>query len=153
MQLTENMSFGVSMIDKRNKELINRLNGLRVAIKKQVCRYTIEDMLAFLERYIEVHFCEEEQYMKYYGYSEYALHKEKHENFETELRFLKEELRNILALGYKGSYELSVETLQVVVDWITDHVAQDDKKLDNFLKQQLNMNHNVISSLCGGEKR
>jgi hemerythrin len=152
MQWTEDMSVGVPMIDNGHRELINRLNGLRAAIKKQVCRYTIDDMLAFLEEYIEVHFCEEEQYMKYYGYSDYALHKENHENFEMELHFLKEELRNIRTLGLKGSYELSVETVQVVVDWITGHVARDNKKLGNFLKQQTNMNHDVISSLCrGGE--
>lgn len=151
MQWTEDMSVGVPMIDNRHRELINRLNDLRAAIKKQVCRYTIEDMLAFLEEYVEVHLCEEEQYMKYYGYSDYALHKEKHENFAMELLFLREELRNILALGLKGSYELSVETVQVVVDWVAGHVAHDDQKLGTFLKQQSKMNHDVISSLCGGE--
>ena len=151
MQWTEDMSVGVPVIDNRHRELIDRLNGLRAAIKKQVCRYTIDDMLVFLGEYTEVHFCEEEQYMKYYGYSDYALHKEKHENFITELHFLREELRNIRALGLKGSYELSVETVQVVVDWVAGHVADDDKKLCNFLKQQSNMNHKVIASLCGSE--
>ncbi len=148
MQWTEDMSVGVPMIDNRHKELINRLNGLRTAIKNQVCRYTIADMLAFLEEYVEVHFFEEEQYMKYYGYSDYALHKEKHNDFVTELYFLKEELRNIRSLELKGSYELSVETVQVVVDWLVGHVAHDDKKLGNFLKQQSNMNHVVILFPC-----
>ena len=142
---------GVPTIDKSHGELINRLNGLRAAIKKQVCRYTIDDMLVFLEEYSEVHFCEEEQYMQYYGYSDYTSHKEKHESFVMELHFLKEELRNIRELGLKGSYELSVETLQLVVDWVAGHVAHDDKKLVIFLKQQSNMNHNAISSICGEE--
>jgi hemerythrin-like metal-binding protein len=109
-------------------------------------------MLAFLEEYVEVHFCEEEQYMKYYGYSDYALHMEEHENFVMELYFLKEESRNIRASGLKGSYELSVETEQVVVDWLHDHVMIYDKKLGNFLKKKSNMNHDAISSLCGGEE-
>jgi len=148
MQWTEDMSAGVPMIDNRHKELINRLNGLRTAIKNQVCRYTIAGMLAFLEEYVEVHFFEEEQYMKYYGYSDYALHKEKHKDFVTELYFLKEELRNIRSLELKGSYELSVETVQVVVDWLVGHVAFDDKKLGNFLKQQSNMNQDVILFPC-----
>jgi len=140
------------MIDNGQRELINRLNGLRAAIKKQVCRYTIEDALAFLEKYSEVHFYEEEHYMKHYGYSDYALHMEKHEDFVMELYFLKEELRNIRALGLKGSYELSVETVQVVVDWLHDHVMIYDKELGNFLKQQSNMTHDGISRLCGGKE-
>ena len=152
MQWTEDMSIGVPMIDNRHRELINRLNGLRAAIKKQVCRYTIEDTLAFLEEYSEVNFCEEEQYMKYYGYPDYALHKERHKDFVTELYFLKEELRNIRSLGLKGSYELSVETVQVVVDWVIGHVANDDQKFGNFLKQQSHMDHDVISSPCGGKE-
>ncbi len=152
MQWTEDMSVGVTLIDNRHRELIRRLNGLRGAIKKQVCRYTIDDMLAFLEEHVEVHFCEEEQYMKHYGYYDYALHKEKHENFAMEIGFLKEELQNIRALGLKGSYELSVETVQVVVDWIAGHVVHDDQKLGNFLKQQPNINHEGILSLCGGKE-
>ena len=152
MQWTEDMSIGVPMIDNGHRELINRLYGLRAAIKKQVCRYTIEDTLVFLEEYTEVHFCEEEHYMKHYGYSDYALHMEKHEDFIMELHFLKEELRNIRALGLKGSYELSVETVQVVVDWLRDHVMIYDKELGNFLKQQSNMTHDVISCLCGGKE-
>lgn len=152
MQWTENISVGVPMIDNRHKELINRLNGLRAAIRKQVCRYIIDDMIAFLEEYVDVHFCEEEQYMQYYRYEHYASHKEQHENFATELHFLKEELRNIRTLGLKGSYELSVETVQVVVDWIDGHVASDDQNLGNFLKQQSNLNHDVILSLCRGKE-
>lgn len=152
MQWTEDMSIGVPMMDNGHRELIKRLNGLRAAIKKQVCRYTIEDMLAFLEEYVEVHFCEEEQYMKYYGYPDYALHREKHENFVTEVQFLKEELLNIRELGIKGSYELSVDTVQVVVDWLVGHVAHNDKKLGNFLKQQSHMDHDGISSRCGSEE-
>ena len=110
-------------------------------------------MLAFLEDYVEVHFCEEEQYMKYHGYSDYALHKEKHENFAMELDFLNEELRNIRALDLKGSYELSVETVQVVADWLHDHVMKYDKEFGEFLRQHAYLNIDVITSSCRGEER
>ncbi|MEW6107779.1 MAG: hemerythrin family protein [Nitrospirota bacterium] len=153
MQLAEDIGIGVPIIDKRHRELINRLDNLRAAIKKQVCRYTIEDMITFLDEYTEINFCEEEKYMRYYGYPEYASHREKHRQFLTELHFLKEELHNIRALGLKGSYELSVETVQVVVDWVTGHVADDDKRLGDFLKQRFNIDHEVISSFCGGKEQ
>lgn len=135
MQWTEDMAVGIPMIDRRHRELHNRLNSLRAAIREQVCRYTIGDMLAFLEEYAKIHFCEEELYMKHYGYPDYALHKGKHEDFAMELNFLKEELLNIQTLGLKGSYELSVETVQIVVDWLHEHVMRYDRKLGEFLRR------------------
>ena len=148
MQWTEDISVGVPMIDNRHKELVNRLTGLRDAIKKQVCKYTIDDVLAFLEEYVKVHFCEEEQFMKYYGYPDYATHKEKHENLVMEQYFLKEELLNIRALGLKGSYELSVETVQVLADWLRDHIMTYDRKLGDYLMQHSYMNSDEITSPC-----
>ncbi len=149
----EDISVGVTFIDKRHAELVNRLCDLRAAIEKQVCRYTIDHVLASLEEHAEIHFCEEEQYMKYYGYPQYSFHKAKHEYFATELRFLKEELRNIRALGLTGSYELSVETVKVLVDWIHDHVVTYDKELGTFLKQQSAQDIDGISSSCESMER
>lgn len=136
MQQAEEMSVGAPMIDMGRRELLHRLEHLRAAISKEVCRYTIENTIAFLEEYTETVFCEEEQYMKYYGYPEFASHREQHERFVTELIFLQEELRNIRTLGLKGSYELSVETVKVIVDWVSGHVADDDRRLRDFLSQQ-----------------
>ncbi len=153
MNLADAIFVGVPFIDKRHGELVKRLHNLRAAIKKQVCRYTIDDMLAFLEEYTEIHFCAEEQYMKYYEYPAYSFHKKKHENFATELLFLKEELRSIRALGLTSSYELSVETVKVSVDWLNDHVMTCDKELGTFLRRHPDLDIDRISSLCGGEER
>ncbi len=149
----EGISVGVAFIDKGHGELVNRLHDLRAAIEKQVCRYTIDHVLASLEEYVKVQFCEEEQYMKYYGYPKYSFHKAKHEGFATELRFLSEELRNIRTLGLTGSYELSVETVKFLVDWLHDHVMIYDKKLGTFLVQQGAPNIGGISSLCESKER
>ncbi len=149
MRETEKLDTGVSLIDKGHMDLVTMLKNLRAAIKAQVCRYTIENTLALLEEYVEVSFCKEEHYMKHYGYPDYVLHKAKHEDFVVELRFLREELRNIRALGLKGSYELSVETVQLIVDWIADHVLKDDKKLGECMKQNSYGQSDSSSSPCG----
>jgi hemerythrin len=151
MQQAEDFSGGVPVIDKGHRKLAAMLGNLRAAIRAQVCRYTIENTLALLEEYVELHFHEEEQYMKDHGYQDYALHKEQHENFATELHFLEEELRSIRALGLRGSYELSVETVQVITDWISGHVLQDDTKFGEFMRQHSGGNVEGGSSLCGSE--
>lgn len=153
MHWTEDMAVGIPMIDRRHRELHNRLNSLRAAIREQVCRYTIEDMLTFLEEYSKIHFCEEELCMKHYGYPDYASHKEKHEIFSMEMHYLREDLRNIRALGLKGSYELSVETVQIVSDWLNQHVLTYDRELGEFLGQRASLSIETMASPCGGGER
>jgi hemerythrin len=153
MQPTEDFSARLPKIDKGHRDLVKMLNNLRAAIKAQVCRYTIENTLAFLEEYVEVHFCEEEQYMKYYGYPDYGFHMKKHSQFTNELQFLKDELHNIRTLGLKGSYELSVETIQTTADWITIHIMQDDRRLGEFLMEHSDGSDVFILSGCGPEDR
>ncbi len=149
MQWNEYTTVGVPLIDSRNCKLADCLSNLRAAIRKQVCRYTIEDAIAFLEEYREVHFCEEEYYMKHYGYPGYDAHKERHRQFALEINYLKEELYNIKTLGLRGSYELSVETVQVISDWIHDHIMTEDGKLGAFLEKHACSGIDDISSLCG----
>ena len=133
MHRREDISAVIPMAEQGQGQLNAQLNNLRAAVKAQVCRYTIEHTLAFLEEYAAIHFCEEERYMQYFGYPDYLLHKEMHDQFAADLQFLKDDLRNMRALGLRGSYELSVETIQVVADWLAGHVAKEDKRLDEFL--------------------
>lgn len=151
MQWIEDIATGVPMLDKRNREMINMLDGLRAAIRKQVCRHTIENVIAFLAEYGEVQLCEEEQYMRNYDYPGHAAHEDKHRQFVGELHFLEEELRNIRSLGLKGSYELSVETVKVISDWIYGHVLIYDRELGEFVRGCATGNDHLVPSGCGPE--
>lgn len=74
--------------------------------------------------------------MKELKYPEYLKHREEHEKFQTTFSGLKRELEQIKTSGsYDGSYELSVATDQVLVDWLLDHIAKGDMKLADFLKK------------------
>ncbi len=141
------------IMERGHGELVKRLNNLRGAIRKQVCRYTIEDAIAYLEEYAEVRFCEEERYMRHYVYPGYHAHKEKHEQFAEDIYFLREELQNVRALGLKGSYELSVETVRVISDWIHYHVLLDDRRLGEFLRQYPDTGPDGLFPASGGEER
>lgn len=137
MEWTDDLSVGVEEIDNQHKELFNRINGLVAAVKQHICKYTISDVIRFLEEYIVVHFGEEENYMKKYGYPEYSKHKAQHEKFMQNFSELKKELVKLEGGKKPGSYELSVETNKVVVDWILDHIFKVDKKLGAFLKNKM----------------
>lgn len=129
---TEELSVGVERIDSQHKELFRRINGLVDAIKRAECKYTIDGTIRFLEEYALIHFSEEERYMRSYSYPEYRQHKAQHAIFLHSLSALKKQSASPRQKG--DSYDLSVETNRVVVDWILSHIAQVDKKLGEFLK-------------------
>lgn len=137
MKWTEDLSVGIEVIDKQHKELFERINSLVDAIKQHVCKYKISDVIKFLEDYVHIHFGEEEKYMLKYEYPHYSFHKSQHEHFKKELANLKPELLKLEGGTKPGSYELSVTTNQLVVDWILEHIANVDKHLGKFLKSKI----------------
>ena len=133
MEWTKDLSVGVDKIDSQHKELFSRINGLVAAIKEHTCKYKIGDVVRFLDEYIVFHFGEEEKYMLQYGYPGYPAHKAQHNEFIANFNKLKEELPKLEGGMKPGSYDLSVETNQVVVDWILDHITKVDKEFGKFL--------------------
>lgn len=133
MQWTEDLSVGVDRIDEQHKELFEKINDLVVAIKSHTCKYKIGDVVKFLEDYVVFHFGQEEKYMLEFGYPGYKHHKAQHEEFMNNIERLKEVLPALEGGKKPGSYNLSVETNQLVVDWILEHITKVDKSLGKFL--------------------
>jgi hemerythrin-like metal-binding protein len=137
MKWTEDLSVGIEEIDEQHKELISRINDLVDSVRQHVCKYKIGDVIKFLEEYIFVHFGDEEGLMKKYGYPDYPAHKAQHEFFISEFTDLKKELEKLEGGKKRGSYDLSVETNRIVVDWILDHIAKIDRKLGAYLQTKM----------------
>lgn len=136
MEWTKDLSVGIEKIDNQHKELFARINDLVAAIKQSVCKYKIGDVVKFLDEYVVFHFGEEEKIMRKHGYPGYAQHKAQHEKFLKNFERLKKELPKLEGGRKPGSYDLSVETNQVVVDWIIEHISVIDKRLGEFLKEK-----------------
>jgi hemerythrin-like metal-binding protein len=137
MKWTEDLSVGIEEIDEQHKELISRINDLVDSVRQHVCKYKIGDVIKFLEEYIVVHFGDEEGLMQKYGYPDYKAHKAQHEYFMREFAELKKELEKLEGGKKRGSYDLSVETNRIVVDWILDHIAKVDKRLGAHLQTKM----------------
>jgi hemerythrin-like metal-binding protein len=137
MKWTEDLSVGIEEIDEQHKELIIRINDLVDSVRQHSCKYKIGDVIKFLEDYIIVHFGEEEGLMQKYGYPQYKAHKAQHEYFMGEFAELRKDLEKLEGGRKRGSYDLSVETNRIVVDWILDHIAKVDKILGAHLKTKM----------------
>ncbi|MEW6602969.1 MAG: hemerythrin family protein, partial [Nitrospirota bacterium] len=93
----------------------------------------IGDVVMFLDEYIDFHFGEEEELMLQNNYPDYAKHKAQHNEFIANFGYLKKELPKLENGMKPGSYDLSVETNQIVVDWILEHIAKVDKEFGKFM--------------------
>jgi hemerythrin len=133
MQWTQALSVGIDIIDEQHKELFEKINDLVEAIRSHTCKYKIGDVVKFLEDYVVFHFGEEEKFMLELGYPDYKHHKAQHEEFMRNIERIKEILPTLEGGRKPGSYDLSVETNQLVVDWIIEHISQVDKSLGKFL--------------------
>ena len=137
MQWTEDLSVGIKEIDEQHKELIKRISDLVDSVRHKACKYKIGDVIKFLEDYIVDHFGREEKLMEKYGYAGRDAHRAQHEYFMREFAELKKELEKLEGGRKRGSYDLSVETNRIVVDWILDHIAKVDKILGAHLKTKM----------------
>jgi len=136
MEWNKSVSVGFGRIDDEHKELFKMIQELVDAINQHTCKYKIDDIIKFMEDYSNNHFSMEENYMKELEYPESALHIAEHEKFRITVSGLKREIEKIKKSGsFGGSYELSVLTDQLLVDWLLDHIAKMDRKLADFLNK------------------
>lgn len=134
MEWTPDLSVGVEEIDEQHKELFKKIKDLVEAIKRAECKYVIDGTIGFLEDYAASHFAVEEKYMEETKYEGFLQHRAQHAVFLNALSELKKQSAEPRVKG--SSYDLSVTTNQVVVDWIISHIIRIDRKLGEFLKER-----------------
>ncbi|HAK59308.1 MAG TPA: hemerythrin [Nitrospiraceae bacterium] len=132
MEWTQDLAVGVADIDEQHRELFRRINNLLVAIKEQRCKEEVDSTIAFLEDYARTHFGDEERNMESAGYADLAEHRKRHATYLANLAEIKREASAPRVRGV--SYELSVDTNKMVVDWIVDHIMKVDKQFGSFVK-------------------
>ncbi|HEY8391427.1 MAG TPA: bacteriohemerythrin [Capillibacterium sp.] len=120
---------GVPEIDRQHQELFSKINDLLEACNRGEGKQVLGEVLAFLGKYVKVHFGTEERMMIAEAYPEYALHRGEHQEFIQNFNQLNEKFE---ADG-PGIWLLA-QTNRVVVDWLINHITKTDIKLGNFLR-------------------
>jgi hemerythrin len=131
IQWTEDLSVGVTQIDKQHKELFNRVNNLLEACSKGRGRDIVQETIEFLGDYTITHFSTEERHMATHGYPEFKDHKAQHENFIEHFISLKKRVQEEGPGGH-----IVIETNRTIVTWLNSHIRNVDKKLGEFLKDK-----------------
>jgi hemerythrin len=124
---TPNLSVGVALIDDQHKEWFDKADKLFEAGRNRKSKEYIGEMLEFLESYTKKHFADEEQYMISINYPGLADQKRAHQSFIERFAKLKSDFQE------SGSNILVIlDANQLVVEWLTAHISNMDKKIGEF---------------------
>lgn len=126
---TKNLEVGVDLIDQQHKKWFEKADQLFEAGKSGKSKEYIVKMFDFLDEYTRTHFKDEERYMQSINYPELSAQKQMHEGFIKKLKELRSEYE-------KDGVNLTVilNSNQFILDWLTKHISQADKKIGEFAK-------------------
>ena len=129
MPWTPNLSVGVAQIDDQHKTWFEKAELLFEAGKNNQAKEYVGSLLKFLDEYTKKHFADEERYMlsiKYPGYNE---QKTAHTAFIAQLDKLRKDYDTS-----GGNLMVILNANQMVLDWLTKHISNLDKKIGAFAK-------------------
>lgn len=91
----------------------------------------ILDIIGGLREAIVYSFCEEEQFMWRYEYSDREFHQKKHEKYAKKIYHI-----NCAALKASPMEEL-VRIKSIITDWTLEHMLTEDKKMADEIRGKL----------------
>ncbi len=126
MNWSEDLSVGISSFDNQHKKLIELYNTFHDSVVKKEGKEKIMMVIKGLKDYTVYHFKDEEKWMKLYHFRDYESHKLDHEKFVNAVLDLEKRYNN-------GRMILSIEIINFIRDWITNHILNIDKQYTEFL--------------------
>lgn len=124
---TDALSVGNAAIDAEHKEWLAILNELGDAINEGADREIIGGLIYRMESYTVTHLSHEEVFMMKVNFPYFDAHKQKHDALIRAIVDIRERWET----GLK--YSLTIETVQLVKRWLTNHIMVSDKKYQAYL--------------------
>ena len=122
-------SVQVKEIDEQHKSWINLINYMHEAMKAGKGKDVLGDILDEVLNYTVYHFSSEEKLFNKYNFPDAAAHKKLHDDFVKEFKKLKQDFD-------KGSTLLSIDVMQRLKNWLTNHILSTDKQYSAFLNSK-----------------
>ncbi|MCL4486427.1 MAG: bacteriohemerythrin [Nitrospirae bacterium] len=120
------LSTGIDEQDAQHKKLIELINQLNDAMQAGHGTDVLGKVLSELVNYTVFHFGYEEKLMDQYGYADSPTHKAEHVKFVQTVGDFKKKFDS-------GNAVVSVEIMNFLRDWLTNHIMKTDKKLGQTL--------------------
>ena len=130
MEWNEKFITGVKEADEQHKKLVGLINQLYDAMREGKGKEVIDAIIDELVRYADYHFKTEETLMSKYGYPELESHKREHELFVQKVQEFVEKKK-------KGALTLTMDVMNFLKNWLTNHILGTDKKYGPFLTSKM----------------
>lgn len=125
---SDKYSVGVRELDEQHQKLVAMINELHDAMKAGQGKTALAQILQSMAEYTQSHFAAEEKYMTRFQYPEYVDHKLAHQQFIWKVSDFREAFD-------KGQASLSLEVMNFLKDWLSQHIVGVDKRYGPFLNQ------------------
>jgi len=123
---------GVTVIDEQHRRLFEIANRAYELLRNQLRVDKYDDIVAIVEElkeYTKYHFATEEGYMRETGYGRFLSHKTEHDDFISWIDGVD------LDSADDRQEEFLMKTLDFIVDWISNHILNTDKKIVSRVSQ------------------
>jgi hemerythrin-like metal-binding protein len=125
----ESYETGIRSMDTQHQKLIELINRLYKAIRKEESGELIEDVLNEMTKYAEMHLQKEEAILEANSYPDITNHIALHQSYLDKLNELMTESRKEEGLAVKDTYSF-------LRQWWMGHIVTEDKKYGEFLKSK-----------------
>ncbi len=123
---TPELSVGVTLLDAEHRKLVEMVNTLNQLILSGNKTSVVDSTLAGLLEYTKIHFRNEEDLMKKYGYPLYEKHKKEHDELTSAVKEFIERLQVSVEANF------SLELLAFLREWLVNHIKGSDMKYKAF---------------------
>ena len=124
---SEKYEVGIEKIDEQHESLFKMLNELESALQKGKASQTINDIIDQMINYTVEHFKTEEDWFAKYRFPGSDAHIAEHKKFLGDVGDFAKKLN-------AGEVGLSIDVIQFLSDWITNHIMGIDMRYAPFMK-------------------
>ncbi|MEN6294799.1 MAG: bacteriohemerythrin [Chloroherpetonaceae bacterium] len=126
---TDEYSSKFEEVDNQHKFLIQIIDDLYLAFQKGEQKIIQSDLLFRLINYVHYHFAYEEGLMMQYKYHELDKHKIEHQRLTLKVLDYYKDVKI-------KDKDISLELLNFLKDWLSDHILKTDKEMGAWLSEQ-----------------
>ena len=124
---TDKLSVGVGSIDQQHKRLVGLINQLHTAMSAGQGQAMLIGVYNELVDYTRTHFAHEEKLLRTHSYHDLPGHHAVHAKLTKDVLGLQNKLADKKAV-------LSVEVLDFLRAWLTDHIMNTDQRYASLLQ-------------------
>jgi hemerythrin len=117
---------GIPSIDEQHRQLLAQFEALLVAIHEDQMADRIPGLLAFLAKYVDTHFAEEEVHMQATHYPGFLGHKAIHDNMRAQVTELVVEHQKDPAI-------MTEKVIDFLTEWLIGHINEHDRRMARYV--------------------